>query len=113
VIEKYDFGKIVIDGKEYRRDLIITLDGIRENWWRKEGHKLHFEDLSDVLSNEVEVLVIGTGYYGLMEVPEEVKRQIEEKGIKVVVEKTEDACKTFNKLLKEGKRVIAALHLTC
>jgi len=40
MIEHYSFGRIVIDGKEYTKDLIIYPDKIRANWWRKEGHKL-------------------------------------------------------------------------
>jgi len=113
LIDEYSFGRIVIDGKTYRQDVIVYPDRVKPNWWRREGHSLCLEDLEEVLRDPPEVLVIGTGYVGLMKVPREVREKLEEMGIQVVVEKTGKAYRTFNKLLSEGRRVVAALHLTC
>jgi len=113
LIEDYGFGRIVIDGKTYRQDVIVFPDRVKSDWWRKEGHSLCLEDLKEVLEDPPEVLVVGTGYVGLMRVPREVREKLEEMGIRVVVEKTGKAYRTFNKLLSEGRRVVAALHLTC
>jgi len=113
LIDEYSFGRIVIDGKTYRHDVIVFPDRVKPNWWRREGHSLCLEDLEEVLRDPPEVLVIGTGYVGLMRVPREVREKLEEMGIQVVVEKTGKAYRTFNKLLSEGRRVVAALHLTC
>lgn len=113
MIDEYSFGRIVIDGKTYRQDVIVYPDRVKPNWWRREGHSLCLEDLEEVLRDPPEVLVIGTGYVGLMKVPREVREKLEEMGIQVVVEKTGKAYRTFNKLLSEGRRVVAALHLTC
>jgi len=112
-IEEYDFGRIVVDGKEYTRDLIIFPDKVRANWWRKEGHLLLKEDIEDVVEGEdkPEVLIIGTGMYGAMEVPEETREYIRSKGVEIIVEKTKRACELFNEL--KDKKVVAALHLTC
>ena len=113
MIEDYGFGRIVIDGKTYRQDVIVFPDRVKSDWWRREGHSLCLEDLEEVLRDPPEVLVVGTGYLGLMRVPREVREKLEEMGIRVVVEKTGKAYRTFNKLLSEGRRVVAALHLTC
>jgi len=113
MIESYKFGKVVINGKLYSSDVIIIGDYVKADWWRKEGHRLHIEDLRDVIDKDIEVLVIGTGYFGLMKVPEDVKRFLTEKGIEVIAQKTAEACKTFNKLKASGKNIAAALHLTC
>ncbi len=112
MIEHYSFGRIIVNGKEYTRDLIIYPEKIHPNWWRKEGHKLHIEDIKEVLEYRPEILIVGTGYSGLMKVPKEVKEKIEEIGIKLIVQKTKEACETYNQLHKEHKTV-AALHLTC
>lgn len=112
MIEHYSFGRIVIDGKEYTKDLIIYPDKIRANWWRKEGHKLHIEDIKEVLEYKPEILIVGTGYSGFMEVSKQVKEEIEKRNIKLIVEKTKEACKIYNQLYKKHK-VVAALHLTC
>jgi len=112
-IEEYDFGRIVVNGKEYTRDLIIFPDKVKANWWRREGHLLLKKDIEDVVEgkDKPEVLIIGTGMYGAMEVPEETREYIRSKGVEIIVEKTKKACELFNEL--KNKRVVAALHLTC
>jgi len=112
-VEAYSFGEIVIDGRRYTSDVIIRPDGVLANWWRKEGHKLHLEDLEKALEAGPEVLVIGTGYSGIMEVPEAVREALEARGIEVIVENTRDAWRTYNELARSGRVVVAAFHLTC
>ena len=114
MIESYDFGEIMINGRRYFNDLIVFPDRVLTGWWRKEGHKLCVDDLKEVIRERPEVLIVGTGYAGLMKVPDEVKERLKSLGIKVIVEPTREACRTYNAMMKsEGKRVIAALHLTC
>ena len=36
MIESYDFGRIVIDGRKFASDVIIFLDRVDGNWWRKD-----------------------------------------------------------------------------
>ena len=112
MIDSYDFGRIVIDGKRYNSDLIVFPDKVRDSWWRKEGHRLHVEDLKDVLEAKPEVLVVGTGYSGLMTVPPETRKYVESEGIELIAHRTAEACKTFNRLV-QSRKVVAALHLTC
>ena len=112
MIDSYDFGKIVIDGKHFTSDVIIYPDRIDANWWRKEGHELHPDDLTEVVEEKPAVLVVGTGKWGLMEVLPETRDFLQSKGIKLIVEETDDACQTYNRL-RGSERVVAALHLTC
>ena len=111
-IESYSFGNIVIDGNTYTHDLIIFPDRIWDKWWRKEGHAIHEEDISTVLEDPPEILIIGTGDSGQLKVSDAIKTYIESQGIKLRIAKTKDACKLYNQLSKTS-RVIAALHLTC
>lgn len=113
-IDSYDFGRITIDGETYSRDVIVSPDGVRPEWWRKEGHSLHPEDLSSVLDPPPQVLVIGCGASGLLSVPDETRRWLTEKGIELVDLPTRAACGRYNELSSEaGARVVAGLHLTC
>jgi len=112
-IDYYDFGVMVVNGKRYSRDLIITPKRILSNWWRIEGHNLHLEDLKDILNEDFEYLVIGTGYYGLMEISNDVLKEMSNREVKVIAKPTKEAVKEFNSLVKEGKKVIGAFHLTC
>lgn len=111
-IEHYSFGKIIIDGKTYTSDVIIYLERVNSSWWRKRGHNLEVDDLTEVINAHPQVLVIGTGASGLMKVPKETLLHLESEGIEVYAERTDKAVELFNKLQKD-KTVIAAFHLTC
>jgi hypothetical protein len=112
MINSYNFGHIVVDGKRYTGDLIVFPDRVKAGWWRKDGHRLQVEDLKEVLEAKPEVLVVGTGYYGEMIVPDETRKNVESEGIELIIQKTAEACKVFNRLA-EIRKVVVALHLTC
>jgi len=112
-IDSYSFGVMKVGGSEYRGDLIVFPDKVRSNWWRKEGHSLAIEDLDDVLEFKPEVLVIGKGASGLMDVPASTKKALQKEGIEVIAENTGRAWNIFNEQLEKGKKVVGAFHLTC
>ena len=113
LIESYDFGRIAINGIVYTKDVIITGDKTIAGWVRKEGHLLQVADISQAIEESApEVAIVGTGYNGMMSVPEETRLYFQRKGIDLLVEKTQEACDLFNALSKT-KRALAALHLTC
>jgi len=112
-ISNYEFGKIAIADKIYTSDVIIAPEQVIDSWWRKQGHILQIEDLDDIVNAKPDMLIIGTGYYGRMQVPLETKQYLKEQGIKVLEAKTRDAVTEFNELQKEYARIVAALHLTC
>ena len=111
-IESYSFGRIVIDGRQYTSDVILFPDRVYSSWWRTKGHRLSIDDLSEVLKDPPEVLVIGTGSVGLMRVPGETTRRLSEHTIEVIVDLTPKAVKIYNDL-QAKRRIVAALHLTC
>ena len=113
MIDSYSFGRIVIDERRYTADVIVFPDRVLDNWWRKEGHRLHVEDLKEAFEAKPDVLIVGTGYYGLVKVPPETKKHIETQGIRLVIQPTTEACKTYNRLEKPGMTIVAALHLAC
>ncbi len=113
MIESYDFGRIVIGGVTYTNDVLILGDKVQAEWWRKEGHTLHLTDIEKALDSFApEMVIVGTGYMGMMRVPNETKRYLQNKGIELRVETTRKACELFNSLWK-SKRVLAGFHLTC
>lgn len=111
-IDDYSFGRIVIDGKTYTSDLIVYPDSINSSWWRKEGHYLQEEDLTDIMAAHPDVLVIGTGHSGVMQVPKKTLEFVKSKGSEVVAKKTGEAVRFFNEHQKSGK-IVGAFHLTC
>ena len=111
-IEHYSFGSITIDGKTYTSDVIIYPGRVDSSWWRTEGHNLRIEDLRGVIEAKPEILVVGTGAYGVMKVPNETVSYLESNGIEVHAEKTDKAVDLYKQLQTKGT-IIAALHLTC
>ena len=111
-IASYHFGNIVIDGKSYTQDVIILPDRVIGKWWRMEGHRLQIEDLQIVLETRPEVLIVGQGAYGRMDVPEETQGALQSAGIEMIALPTEKACRAYNSM-RAGRRVAAALNVTC
>lgn len=112
MIENYRFGQITIDGRTYTDDVIIYPDRVDGGWWRKQGHSLCTDDLADVVAFGPDVLVIGTGASGRMQVPDPVRRALSGQGIEPRVATTREACDIYNDLADE-QNAVAALHLTC
>ncbi len=113
MIEEYEFGRIVINRREYTSDVIVHKNGVEEGWWRKEGHRVCLDDVKRILDLNPEVVIFGTGAYGRMRVDEEVKEFLKNKGIEVFEMQTKDAIRLFESLLKQNKRAVLAAHLTC
>ena len=112
-VESYEFGSIRIDGKTYHEDLIILPDRVIESWRRIRGHELRLDDLKEVLEADIDCLIIGTGYYGMVKVLDEVVEYFEKKGVEVVIKPTREACEAYNERVDFGKKAALALHLTC
>ncbi len=110
-LEGYRFGRVVVDGQEHRRDLIVLPGRVVANWWRKDGHALALEDLEGVLEELPERLLIGTGAMARMRPDPEALRRLRERGVEVEVLPTEEAVRRYGEL--DPARTAAALHLTC
>lgn len=125
MIEEYKFGLIIVEGKKYAHDVEVRWIPSEKacevlKWWRKEGHIFDLEDIQRALDQKPDLIVFGTGAYGAAKISERAKREIEDRGIQSVIDKTEEAVKTFNIILRESKReigkqkkVIGLFHLAC
>lgn len=111
-IDEYGFGRIVIEGKTYTSDVIVFPDTVDPSWWRKDGHLLQKSDLAGVVGAGPSIVVVGTGNWGVMKVPDSTISFLESKGITVIIERTARAVEVFNEESKKGKTV-GAFHLTC
>lgn len=112
MIDSYVFGRMIIAGNAYTSDLIIFPDRILSPWRRRAGHRLCLEDLEEVRKENFDVLVVGTGYMGLMKVGQEILHHARSQGFYLLIEKTRKAVEDFNNLYGQ-KKIIGAFHLTC
>jgi len=117
-INSTKFGNIVIDNKKYNQVLIIK-DLIIERDYKKlkelfnTSHKIGDWEVKELLKQNPEIIIIGTGQNGAMKVEQALIDKIQEKGIKVITEITSQAIETYNEYVKENKRVNALIHTTC
>lgn len=113
IIENYRFGRIVVNGIPYTSDLIIFNDYIHTNWRRKKGHSLHIDDLLILEERKPEILIIGRGMFGLVEIPEELIQELMKRNISILADKTSQAIEKYNELAKKGVKIAGAFHLNC
>ena len=111
-INSYRFGQIVINGKNYTSDVIIFPDRVQGEWWRDDSHRLTPKDITGIMKENPEILLVGTGASGMMRVLPEVEREAEARNIQLIVQPTSEACELYNQL-SPTQKVVAALHLTC
>src|SRR4029450_6343544 len=107
----YEFGRIVVDGDQETKDLIILPDRLVRNWWRRDGHALVLDDLGEVLEGLPSHLVVGTGVDGRMRPDPDTIQQLQDRGVTVEVLPTSQAVRRFAEL--DPANPAAALHLTC
>lgn len=120
MIEEYHFGSISINRKIYHDDVEVRWMGEVLLWQREESHIIGIEDVKRAVEQEPEIIIIGTGQSGIAEATEAAQGFIEGKGIKLIIDRTEEAVRTFNIVCEESleeegeqKRVIGLFHLTC
>jgi hypothetical protein len=90
-IEDYRFGRVVVDGREETRDVIVLPGRVVRNWWRRNGHALVLEDLDEVLGELPAHLVIGTGAEGRMQPDSGAIAELQAHGVEVEALPTAEA----------------------
>ena len=112
-IEATGFGWIQIDNRRYNHDVIIYTDGKIENRYKNfkwTSHSFTLEEAMKVTKDEPEVLVIGTGQYGLLKPSNEAINYLKKRKIELLIDKTPKAIHVFNRI---EKRKCALFHVTC
>lgn len=113
-IENYDFGTITIGDNTFTKDIIVCDGWIFPNWRRKEGHLLHFDDIKPLWEYmQPDLVIIGTGKQGMLEVPSSVVKTIRKLKTQVYWDKTDNAVGYYNDDEYKGIIVMGCFHLTC
>ena len=112
MIDNYKFGEFIIDGKTFKCNIELIGNKVKKHRYLN-NHELNLDDFTSLINAKPDIIIIGTGAYGVVKPQKEIIEFIKKQKIEVIIQKTGAACKTYNRLLKEGKKVAALLHNTC
>ncbi|NQT97467.1 MAG: hypothetical protein HQ562_06970 [Candidatus Marinimicrobia bacterium] len=122
-IEEFSRGIFIINGKEHSKSPGMKLGAGKDirligsavsAWKERKGHQLTTEMITGVFGKNIDILIIGIGVNGALECPLSVQEYIRSKGIqKIILERTPDACRTYNKMNRAGLRIALLAHGTC
>ena len=99
---------IRIGDAHYRSALILSADVLRDDWPPRTVDTITDEHLQNLLDLEPEVVLLGTGARQHFLHPERLAA-FYRLGVGVEVMTTEAACRTFNVLVMDGRKVVAGL----
>jgi len=108
LIEAYESGLIRVGNKEFRHNLLLMPQKLREEWALQSIDDLETEDFSQLIHHEPDVILLGTGEIQKFPHPS-LFIPLMKAGIGYEVMPTNAACRTYNILLAEDRRVLAAL----
>jgi len=117
-IESVGWRKVKIDGKEYWQVLIVGekiiprgVEKVKEVYGTDHVIASWEEEL--LFSGDPQVILIATGWSGVLKVNPKFKIQSSKLGIEVRKVLTPRVVREYNKLISEGKKVNALIHTTC
>ena len=111
------FGQVLVEGRLHERDLVVRADGRAKR--RRKGparraygtsHSVGPDELEGVCSGEPQVLIIGTGYHGLLTLTAEGEQYLAERRIRCDLLRSPEAAQRFNDM--PGRKALL-LHVTC
>lgn len=108
IVRGYLPGCITVNQASYRASLVVLPDRLVPDWPPQAFAELRPEHFERILSLDPEVVVLGTGRRLRLPAPE-LLLALTAAGIGLEAMDTGAACRTYNILMGEGRRVAAAL----
>ena len=106
----YGEGYVLVNGVRHELNLLVVPDSPVAAWAVQDPWAMSAEQVSHLAGLDAEVLLIGTGPR-LRFPPPKLLQPLFQAGIGVEIMDTPAACRTYNILMGEGRKVVAALIL--
>ena len=110
LIRRFTGREIHVGDQVFRQPVIITIEQLIADWSPPPVTALRLADLEAAIALEPEVILLGTGQRQQFP-PATLTTAILQRGIGIEVMDTAAACRTFNILAAEYRRVAAVLYL--
>ncbi len=110
VILEYSALRVMVGLQSVDDNFIVTPDTVISPWLRMNRGALSSSDLFPLLALDVDILLVGTG--PTQEIPDpSVYRAFIDKGVSIEFMDSAAACRTYNILVGEQRRVGAGITL--
>jgi len=110
IIRAYDHGEVVVNEHHHSNSVIVMPNRVIDNWAPQTFDDLMEDHFTFISELEPQLVILGTGEEQLFPKPA-LYAVLLNQGIGVEVMTTPAACRTYNILVSEGRRVAAALLL--
>lgn len=109
-ITGYDEGWIRVNEQRLNKSFLLTPQNLNTAWSAVSLKALTVEQLEELLVLDAEVILIGSSSKTGLPPPTIYKRLVQH-GVGFEIMRMDAACRTYNVLLTEGRRVAAAFFL--
>jgi hypothetical protein len=114
-ITRVSWGRLEVEDGSFK-DAKLFPGGSREWDWNETGTRhvpgIQPSDVEELLERGATVVVLSRGFEERLRVRPETLRMLEDEGVPVHVEQTEEAVRLYNEL-RENEKVGALIHSTC
>jgi len=114
-ITRVSWGRLEVEDDSFK-DAKLFPGGSREWDWNETGTRhvpgIQPSDVEELLERGATVVVLSRGFEERLRVRPETLRMLEDEGVPVHVEQTEEAVRLYNEL-REHEKVGALIHSTC
>lgn len=111
------WGKIEVESLGRGKDYKLWPGGGRSWDWGEHGtghgKGVQLGDVLELITNGCEMVILTTGRFQRLRVPDEVVRFIRDKGIEVTVTDTKKGILLYNDCVQQGRAVGGLFHSTC
>ena len=106
LIQSYSSGSFRVNGEVFKHPILVMEDSVKE--WVCGNKPLSLSDDLRALSGKIDVLLIGLGSAGATPLPPSQRAALTGLGMTIDIMDTPSACRTYNVLTAEGRRVAVA-----
>lgn len=108
LVRAWEHGRIRIGERWLTGNFIVTAETIVSDWDLQDPHRVTVEDLEPALALEPELVIVGAGF-DLVRPDLELMQKLAGLAVGLEYMQTPSACRTYNVLVHEGRRVAAAM----
>ena len=109
LVTDYGVDYVSVNGVRYEHPVVVSTDQLSGDSWTTESvPELSSSDFDCVLQNNPEIIILGTGKSHVFPAPQ-LMAELFARGCALEVMNTSAACRTYNVLVSEHRKVTAVL----